>query len=240
MRRHCPERVNGERERLRENYPTILRQDVQITGSMKETDMYAIGGEEMHQIRMRLKEMQRERERMALYGGGMSVRSTTNPTMNKGVFGFLLPSGGTNIDTSTTTLTPSAMNTVVNQCWNYGANSITFFGEINQCAKVTQWDIDRIRMAPRETRGGGNITYWMSEAGIEIEIVPMRQVPTNMAFVVDVSKIQLRAKQNRKALMEKLGKAGDFEDWQIIFEFSMEMKGYDHGQHGMFSRLSYT
>ena len=78
----------------------------------------------------------------------------------------------------------------------------------------------------------------MSEAGIEIEIVPMRQVPTNMAFVVDVSKIQLRAKRNRKALMEKLGRAGDFEDWQIISEFSMEMKGYDHGQHGMFTVLS--
>jgi len=223
---------------IRENYPTILRQDVQISGSMKETDMYAIGGEEMHQIRMRLKEMQRERERMALYGPGMSVRSTTNPTINKGVLGFLLASGAPGVDNSTTTLTPSAMNTVVNDCWNYGANNLTFFGDINQCAKFTQWDIDRIRMAPRDGRGGGNITWWMSEAGIEIEIVPMRQVPTNMAFVVDVSKIQLRAKRNRKGLMEKLGRAGDFEDWQIISEFSMEMKGYDHGQHGMFSRLS--
>jgi hypothetical protein len=223
---------------LRENYPSILRQDVQISGSMKETDMYAIGGEEMHQIRMRLKEMQRERERLALYGPGVSVRSTTVPTVNKGVFGFLLPSGAPGLDTSTTTLTPSAMNSVVNQCWDYGANNLTFFGDINQCAKFTQWDIDRIRMAPNNNRGGGNITYWMSEAGIEIEIVPMRQVPTNLAFVVDVSKIQLRAKQNRKAIMEKLGKSGDFDDWQIISEFSMEMKGYDHGQHGMFTVLS--
>jgi len=223
---------------IQTNYPTILRQDIQISGSMKENDMYAIGGELMHQIRMRLKEMQRERERMALYGPGMSVRSTTNPTINKGVFGFLNASGAPGVDTSTTTLTPSAMNSVVNNCWNYGANSLTFFGDINQCAKFTQWDIDRIRMAPRDQRGGGNITYWMSEAGIEIEIVPMRQVPTNLAFVVDVSKIKLRAKRNRKALMQKLGIAGDFEDWQIISEFSMEMKGYNLGQHGMFTKLS--
>lgn len=227
---------------IRENYPSILRQDVQISGSMKETDMYAIGGEEMHQIRMRLKEMQRERERLALYGAGMpdaaTARTTTTPSMNKGVFGFLLPSGAPGLDTSTTTLTPSAMNTVVNNCWNYGAENLCFFGDINQCAKFTQWDIDRIRMAPRDKRGGGNITWWMSEAGIEIEIVPMRQVPTNLAFVVDTNKIQLRAKQNRKAIMEKLGKAGDFDDWQIISEFSMEMKGYDHGQHGMFTVLS--
>ena len=223
---------------LRENNATILRQDIQITGSMKETDMYAIGSEDVHQIRMRLKEMQRERERVALYSGGVGARSATEASVSKGVFGFLYGAGGSQIDTSTTTLTPSAVNAVVNACWEYGSNNLTFFGGINQVAKFTQWDIDRIRMAPRDKRGGGNITYWMAECGIEVELVPMRQVPTNLAFVLDTSRIQLRAKKNRKAIMEKLGKAGDFEDWQIISEFSMEMKGYDHGQHGMFTALS--
>lgn len=223
---------------IRTNDMTILRQDVQITGSQKETDMYAINREDLHQIRMRLKEMQRERERMALYSPGLTPRSTTEASMNKGVQGFLTAQSGAHIDTSTTTLTPSAMNTVVNEIWNNGGNSLAFFGDINQCAKFTQWDIDRIRMAPRDKRGGGNITYWMGEAGIEIELVPMRQVPTNLAFVLDTSRIQLRAKKNRKAIMEKLGKAGDFDDWQIISEFSMEMRGYDHAQHGMFSALS--
>ena len=223
---------------LRENQATILRQDIQITGSMKETDMYAIGSEDVHQIRMRLKEMQRERERVALYSAGVTPRTATEASISKGVFGFLYGAGGSQIDTSTTTLTPSAMNTVVNACWEYGSNNLTFFGGINQVAKFTQWDIDRIRMAPRDKRGGGNITYWMAECGIEVELVPMRQVPTNIAFILDTSRIQLRAKKNRKAIMEKLGKAGDFEDWQIISEFSMECKGYDHGQHGMFTALS--
>jgi len=223
---------------LRENWATILRQDIQITGSMKETDMYAIGSEDVHQIRMRLKEMQRERERVALYSGGVGIRSTTLASVSKGVLGFLKPESGSHIDTSTTTLTPSAMNTVVNAVWEYGGNNLCFFGSIGQVAKFTQWDIDRIRMAPRDKRGGGNITYWMAECGIEVELVPMRQVPTNLAFVLDTSRIQLRAKKNRKAIMEKLGKAGDFDDWQILSEFSMEMKGYDHSQHGMFTALS--
>jgi hypothetical protein len=187
---------------------------------------------------MRLKEMQRERERVVLYSGGVGVRSTTEASVSKGVFGFLYGAGGSQVDTSTTTLTPSAMNTVVNAVWEYGGNNLTFFGSIGQVAKFTQWDIDRIRMAPRDKRGGGNITYWMAECGIEVELVPMRQVPTNIAFVLDTSRIKLRAKKNRKAIMEKLGKAGDFEDWQIISEFSLEMRGYDHGQHGMFTKLS--
>jgi len=217
---------------------TILRQDVQITGSQKETDMYAINREDLHQIRMRMKEMQRERERMALYAIGLTPRAADEASFNKGAFGFLAGESGDHIDITTTTLTPSAMNTVVNEIWNNGGNSLAFFGDINQCAKFTQWDIDRIRMAPRDKRGGGNITYWMGEAGIEIELVPMRMVPTNLAFVLDVSRIQLRAKKNRKGFMEKLGKAGDFDDWQILSEFSMEMRGYNHAQHGMFTTLS--
>jgi hypothetical protein len=223
---------------VRTNDFTILRQDVQITGSQKNTDMYAISREDLHQIRMRMKEMQRDRERSALYSPGVTPRSTTEASLAKGVLGFLLGQSGTHIDTATTTLTPSALNTVVNHLWDYGANSLAFLGDINQCAKFTQWDIDRIRMAPRDGRGGGNVTYWMSEAGIEIEIIPMRQVPTNLAFVLDMSRIQLRAKKNRKAIMEKLGLAGDFEDWQILSEFSLEMRGYDHQQHGLFTALS--
>jgi hypothetical protein len=223
---------------LRNNQFTILRQDVQITGSEKMTDMYAIGREDLHQIRMRLKEMQRERERIALYSAGVTPRSTTEASMSKGALGFLSGQSGAHIDTTSTTLIPSAMNTVVNTCWDYGASNLAFLGDINQCAKFTQWDIDRIRMAPRDGRGGGHVTYWMSEAGIEIEIIPMRQVPTNIAFVLDLPKCQLRAKKGRKAIMEKLGKAGDFDDWQILSEFSFEMRGYDHACHGMFTKLS--
>ena len=39
-------------------------------------------------------------------------------------------------------------------------------------------------------------------------------------------------------IMEKLGKMGDFDDWQILSEFTMEMRGYNLNQHGMFGRLT--
>ena len=93
-------------------------------------------------------------------------------------------------------------------------------------------------MQQSDRKGGGLIQFYLSESGIEVEIVPMRKVPINFAFVLDTSKIQLRAKKGRKGFMQKLGLAGDFEDWQILSEFSMEMKGYNLHQHGMFVRLS--
>ena len=187
---------------------------------------------------MRLKELQREREKQLLFSVHVTPRSATEASLFNGALGFLAGQAGTNIDITTTALTETAVNDVVSGCWEAGANSLSWFSSIQQAALFTRWDKNRIRMAPRDGRGGGMITYYMCECGIELEIVPMRRVPKNIAFVIDTGKCAARAKKGRKAIMEKLGKAGDFDDWQILSEFSFEMKGYNLHQHGMFTRLS--
>jgi len=216
---------------------TILRQDVQITGSQKATDMYAIGREDTHQIRMRLKELTREREKQALYSVHVTPRSATEASLMNGALGFLVGQGGDNISTAAS-LTKAEADKVIGAVWESGGSNLTFFGHKDQCAKFTQWDINRIRTGVREGLGGGRTTHYLSEVGLEVEIVPMRKVPKNIAFLIDTSKVRLRAKRGRKGIMEKLGKAGDFEDWQIISEFSLEMQGYNLHQHGLFTRLS--
>jgi hypothetical protein len=233
-----PRSGNWRTRALNSNVFTILRQDVQISGSMAATDMYAIGKEDQHQILMRLKEMQREREKSALYSVKVTPRSTAEASLMHGVLGFLAGTTGTEIDTSTTALTESAVNTVVGACWESGANNLTWFSSLNQAAKFTQWDKTRIRTTINDSKGGGMITRYLCECGIELEIVPMKKVPNNLAFIIDTGKVKLRAKKGRKAIMEKLGKAGDMDDWQIISEFTMEMKGYNLHQHGMFTKLA--
>ena len=232
-----PNMPNPRQRVLASNCFSILRQDVQITGTMKSTDMYVIGREDRHQIMMRLKEMQRERERTALYATTIAKTSALAGVMN-GVYGFLSGQSGSHIDSSTTSLTESAVNTVVTEVWENGGRNLSFFGHIAQTAKFTRWDKNRNRTRINEGRGGGRITSYLTESGIELDLVPMAKVPTNLAFVLDTSKIKLRAKRGRKAIMEKLGKMGDFDDWQIISEFSMEMKGYNLLQHGMFTKLT--
>jgi len=216
---------------------TILRQDVQISGSMAETDYYAVGREDRHQILMRLKELQRQRERMCLYSGAVTRTSTIAPSIN-GCLGYLVQQSGTHIDATSTSLLETTANNVFNELWENGSRSLSFIGPLKQVAKFTQWDKNRIRMRPNEGLGGGHITTYLSEAGLEIDLIPMAKVPLNIAFVLDFSKIHPRAKKNRKAIMELLGKKGDFDAWQIISEFSMEMRGYNLGQHGLFTRLT--
>jgi hypothetical protein len=77
----------------------------------------------------------------------------------------------------------------------------------------------------------------LTEAGIELDLYPMPNVPPNIAYILDTGKIQMRAKRGRKGILEKLGKMGDFDDWQLISEFSLEMKGYNLKQHGAFMNL---
>jgi hypothetical protein len=216
---------------------SILRRDVSLTGSMQKTAMYAIGSEDQHQIMLRMKEIQRERERMSLYSIYSAKTSLLAGLMN-GVFGFLTTQTGNHIDRSTKTLTETAFNTVTSKIWESGGRNLTTFGHIDQTAKFTRWDKNRIRMRVNDGLGGGHITSYLTEAGIEIDLVPMGNVPTNLMFILDTARIKLRAKSGRKALLEKLGKMGDAEDWQILSEFSMEMKGYNTGQHGCFSVLA--
>ncbi|MHA2163853.1 MAG: SU10 major capsid protein, partial [Candidatus Thorarchaeota archaeon] len=143
---------------------TILRKDVGITGSMKATDMYVIGREDRHQIAMRLRELARERERAALYSAQL-VKTTALAGLMNGALGFLGLTSGTNIDSTTTALTESSVNTVVSFLWENGGRNLTFFGHIDQVAKFTRWDKNRIRLRVNEGKGGGHITSYLTESG---------------------------------------------------------------------------
>jgi len=223
---------------LMSNNFTILRQDVAISGSMQATDMYAIGREDRHQILMRMKELQRQREMVALYSS-YSARSTSDASTMMGVLGFLLTQVGSHIDKATRVLSESAFNNVVGACWDYGSENLSVFASRPQIAKFTQWDKNRIRQSVNEGKGGGYIKSYLTEAGVEVDLYPGRiNFPRNLMFIVDTSQIKLRAKKGRKAIMQKMGVMGDSEDWQIISEFSLEMKGYSLKRHGLFTALT--
>lgn len=231
-------REDKTRERgVNSNAFEILRQDIYITGSQMNTDMYAVGNDLRHQIMLRTREMQREREATSLYQCPQA-RSTTEASLMSGVLGFLKSQSGTHIDSTTTSFSETAFNNVVAALWENDSTPNAFFAHQTQVRKFTTWDRSRIRMSPRENLGGAHISSHMTDIGIEIDLVPLRRGPVNLAYVLDTSKIRLISKKNRKLILDRLGKDGDFEKYQLISEFSLEMKGYSQGQHGMFDRLT--
>ena len=100
----------------------------------------------------------------------------------------------TSIDSTTTTLTETVFNNMVSAVWeNMGTPSV-FVAAPSQIRKFTAFDRARVRAAPDDKMGGFHITKYLTDIGIEIDLVPMRKVPVNLGFILDVNKIKPRAR----------------------------------------------
>jgi hypothetical protein len=216
----------------------ILRKDIQITGSMAATDFHAVEDELRHQIQMRLKEMQHNREMIILLSKAAAQSATQAGVMN-GVFGFLIGNAAdSEVVNTSAALTETGVNDMVATLYENNSTPDCLVLPTTQARKFTTWDRDKIRTTPDARIGGHFVTKYLTDVGVEIEIIMMRQFPVNMGFVLDSSKIHPRAKKGRKLFIEKLGIDGDRTSYQIISEFSLEVRGYNQGQHGMWTSLT--
>ena len=233
--------LDRSRDRIiRTNAMTIQRKDVQITGSQKETDYYAVNDELQHQIAMRTVEMNIERERNILLMDAQTRSATVAGTMN-GCYGYLTDSTaqtGGHIVTSATDFTETAFNNMVAELYENGGNPDVLVGSVSQIRKFTSWDTSRVRSAPDNKVGGYHVASYLTDVGREVELIGVKRFPRNIAFCLDTSLMKLRPKSNRKLFVEKLGKNGDYDQWQLISEYTMEFRGYDMGKQGMWSALN--
>lgn len=225
---------------VKTNNFSILREDVNITGSQKNTGMYAVGNDMTHQISMRLLELQKNREKSLIFGK-TQTRAASSMGLMQGCFGLLesmTGTFGTAVDDATTDLTESAFNAMAAELWDNGGNPNVFVAGQSQIRKFTSWDQARVRTRPDAKLAGHFVTSYLTDTGATIELIPERKFPSNLAFMLDTSKIKLRAKKNRKLIVEELSKNGDYDRIQILSEYSLEMRGYHRGQHGMFTVLN--
>jgi hypothetical protein len=239
-----PDRDTTRTRSILSNNLTILRYDIQMTGSQAKTDMYAVADELQHQTKLRLLEMQMDRERALLLSVAQAKSATVPPLM----YGFLgliavpatFASGVADgwVDNTTTSLTETAFNNMVAACFENGGRPNCVVGAVSQIRKFTSWATDRIRSTPDNRVGGQYITQYMTDVGITVDLIPMMKWPVDMLFILDDSKFTMRAKKGRKLIIEKLGKSGDYDQWQLISEFSMEHHGVAWGQHGAFLKLA--
>jgi hypothetical protein len=224
---------------LLSNKMAIQRKDIEITGSQAATDMYAVPNEVRHQMAQRIEELQFERERAILLSYGQARAATTAIGLMNGVFGFLIAyTANAWVDNSTTALNESNFNTLLAEVWDNGGNPNIVVGDQTQIRKFTQWNVGRVRTEVDNYVGGHHVARYLTEVGIEVELLPLRKWPTHLLMVLDTEKMVPRAKKGRKLQLKKLGAAGDYDQWQLISEWSLEMRGYDWGQHGMFTALT--
>lgn len=233
-----PDRDTSRARTLLSNRFTILRKDIRITGSQQSTDMHAVANEVQHQMRLRLLEMQFERERSIMFSR-LQNRTSTAAGLMKGFLELFIDNNTESwVDTSTTSLTETKFNDLVAEIAENGGDPNVVVGGFSQIRKFTGWSTDRIRTKRDERVGGAYITQYLTDTGKTVDLIPMKKFPSHLLFVLDTEKISLRAKKGRRLLMEKLGKKGDYDEWQLVSEYSMEHHGVAQGHHGVFVALS--
>ena len=229
--------VSRKRDILSNQF-SIFREDVKITDSQANTDMYAVTNDPQHQISMRLLEMQAKRERALLLSYTQSRTSTVASYMH-GAYGFMAASTAQDwVDATTTTMTEATFNSMVAECWDNGGTPNVVVANVKQIRLFTSWDSSRVRTTPDAKLGGHWVTKYLTDTGVEVEFIPIRKFPVNLAFVLDTDKIKLIPKKGQKLNLEKLARIGAYNRWQIISEMTMKMEGYNKGHHGMFTALT--
>ncbi len=210
---------------LKFNYTQIFSKGVNITGTAQAIDHAGVSREDMYQIDLRLRELKRELDRTAIMGvrAPNDVNGSTYGTMG-GVIDFVGNIAAANVNHTTETLTPSVVNTMAKQVFDDGGMpDILLVGGV-QKQKISTFDQEFRRSTLDTRRAGYTVEEFVTDLGWNLRIVVDRWVPTDVALVLDSSKIKVLPLQSRAFFLEKLAKTGDSDKWQIVGEYTMEVR----------------
>lgn len=210
---------------LKYNYTQIFSKGVKITGTAQAIDHAGVNSEDAYQIDLRLRELKRELDRTVIMGAiaPNDVSGSTYGTMG-GLIDFIGWQTGSNRTSTAETLTPSVLNAMAKQVYDEGGTpDIVLVGGL-QKQKISTFDQEYRRSTLDSRRSGYTVEEFVSDLGMNLRVVVDRWVPSDVALVLDSSKIKVMPLRTRAFSLEKLAKVGDSNDWQIVGEYTMEVR----------------
>ena len=210
------------------NFTQIFSKGVKVTGTASSIDHAGISSEDDYQIDLRLRELKRELDRTAIMGVRIGDVSATVYNNMGGLIEFVgfIPSTTNNSGTAET-LIPSVLNTMIKNCWDDGLMPDTILVGGVQKQKISVFDAEFRRTTLDSRRAGYTVEEFVSDLGINLKVIVDRWVPNDVAVVFDSSKVKIMPLKGRAFFLEKLGKTGDSNDWQIVGEYTMEVRNGD-------------
>ena len=210
---------------LKFNFTQIFSKGVNITGTAQAIEHAGVSSEDAYQIDMRLRELKRELDRTAIMGvrAPNDVSGSTYGTMG-GVIDFVGFIAAGNVNGTAETLTPSVINTMAKQVFDDGGMpDLLLVGGV-QKQKISTFDQEFRRSTLDSRRAGYTVDEFVTDLGWNLRIVVDRWVPNDVAMVLDSSKLKVVPLKGRAFFLEKLAKTGDSDKWQIVGEYTMEVR----------------
>lgn len=210
---------------LKSNFTQIFSRGVKITGTTQAIDHAGVNSEDSYQIDLRLRELKRELDRTCIMGvkAPNDVNGSTYGTMG-GIIDFVGFQEAINVNGAAETLTPSVLNTMAKQIFDAGGMpDMVLVGGV-QKQKIATFDQEFRRSTLDSRRAGYTVEEFVSDLGWNLRVVVDRWVPNDVCLVIDSSRVKVMPLKGRAFFLEKLGKTGDSNDWQIVGEYTMEVR----------------
>jgi len=222
---------------LKFNFTQIFSKGVKITGTAKAIDHAGVSSEDDYQIDLRLRELKRELDRTCIMGvrAASDVSSTVYGTMG-GIIDFVSRINTTNTNTTAETLTPTVLNAMCKQIYNAGGTPDFVLVGGTQKQKISTFDQEYRRSTFDSKRAGYVVEQFISDLGFDLKVIVDRWMPIDVAIVGDSSKVKIMPLNGRAFSLEQLAKTGDSDDWQIVGEYTMEVRNAD-AAHSFHSNL---
>lgn len=207
------------------NYTQIFSKGVELTGTAQSIIHNGIDDESAYQIDKRLRELMRELSRTVVMGVRSSDRhsDTVYGTLG-GLIDFINFASGGNTNSTAETLTPSVLNAMVKQIWDDGGNPTHILVGGTQKQKISGFDKEYRRSTMDTRRAGFTVEEFVSDLGIVLPVVVDRWIPNDTCLIVDGTRIKVLPLRGRAFFLEKLAKTGDSDKWQIVGEYTTEVK----------------
>jgi len=170
---------------------------------------------------------------------GISAGSIGSDTVYRSMMGLIefLSQSNSLKDTTTEDFTEAVANEMVRTAWNQGAMITHLLISADLLSAVTAWESDRVRMANDNQKAGRQIRRWMSELGIELDIIVDRFMPGDCAAAIKLDDITFGALKGDDWHTEKLARTGRLTKWQLSGQFTLEVKNALKG-HILHTNLS--
>lgn len=196
----------------------IFKREVAVSGTTKAIKSAGVPNEFNYQIAQRMLELHRELGMAHLTGTQISAGSDTVYRSMDGVSNVVRI--GANTVTGAEALSEATVNNLGTLIWNKGGQPNLVVGHDTQMTKFAEMYKDKIRLVASDRQVGRFVTKFLTDKGIELDLLTDRWAKKHELLVTDSSRLSLHPLQGRAMHMEPLAKIGDTDRAMIIGEYT--------------------
>lgn len=209
------------------NVCQIFKKEVEVSGTIQAINLAGVPDEYNYQLANRTLELRRELGMSAyssvkVTGGGAGGSDTVYRSMD-GLRNFVRRQSA-QLTTTSQALTESIVNSQYRLIYNQGGEADFAVGTADQMTYFSELYKDKIRLAPSDRTRGVFVTKFLTDLGVELDLVIDRWALPGDLIIGDTSKLRLVPLKGRGWQATPLAKTGDAMRGMLVGEYTLEVR----------------